>query len=203
MDHDMLPMRRCILEPTAEVMESGLMIEEAGILLMAGDRTGAAAILREADMPSLLRHFEQAQASVASFPRSREPLPKSERVRARNTSSAEIRGLFERDGWKCRFCGICVIEARVRDKLRRELPDAARWGPKNVDQHAGLFIHMGSHDHVLPWSHGGSNEIENLVIGCWTCQFSRGNELLEDVRVVDPRSREPVRDEWDGLRRIL
>ena len=197
------PLRCCILEPTAEVLETGLMIEEAGVLLMAGDRARAAAILREADMPSLLRHFEQAQGSVASFSRSREALPKSERVPARNPSSAEIRSLFERDGWICRFCGIRVIEASVRNRFRRELPNVVRWGPKNLDQHAGLFVHMGSHDHVLPWSHGGSNEIENLVVACWTCQFSRGERLLEDVRVLDPRSREPVQDDWDGLRRIL
>jgi 5-methylcytosine-specific restriction endonuclease McrA len=96
-----------------------------------------------------------------------------------------------------------VIETSVRDKLRRELPDAARWGPKNTDQHTGLFIHMASPDHVLPWSHGGLNNLDNLVTACWTCQFARGERSLEDARIIDPRSRPLVRDDWDGLRRIL
>ena len=203
MERDLLPLRRCILEPTAEVLETGLMIEEAGLLLMAGDRARAAAILKEADMPSLRRHVEQAGKSVARFPRSREPLPKTERSAKRNSSAATIRGLFERDGWKCRFCGIRVIEASVRDKLRREFPDVVRWDSKDADKHAGIYIHMASHDHVLPWSHGGTNDLKNLVTACWTCQFARGEWLLEDIRVADPRFREPLRDDWDGLRRIL
>jgi 5-methylcytosine-specific restriction endonuclease McrA len=135
--------------------------------------------------------------------RTREPSPKSEREARRSPPTTVLRRLFERDGWKCRFCGIRVIEGAVRNKLQREFPDVVRWGPRNVEQHAGLFIHMGSHDHVVPWSHGGSNDPENLVIACWTCQFARGERLLEDVRVLDPRSRPPGRDDWDGLRRIL
>jgi 5-methylcytosine-specific restriction endonuclease McrA len=62
---------------------------------------------------------------------------------------------------------------------------------------------MGSHDHVLPLSYGGSNDLGNLVTACWVCQFGRGEWLIEDVRVSDPREREPLRDEWDGLLRIL
>jgi 5-methylcytosine-specific restriction endonuclease McrA len=179
------------------------MIEEAGLLLMAGDRARAAAILREADMPSLLRHFERAQKSTSMLPRSTESLPAQWREPKRKPTASVVRDLFERDGWKCRFCEIRVIETSVRDKLRRELPDAARWGPKNTDQHTGLFIHMASPDHVLPWSHGGSNNLDNLVTACWTCQFARGERSLEDARIIDPRSRPLVRDDWDGLRRIL
>ena len=203
MERDLPRLRHCILEPTAEVLETGLMIEEAGLLLMAGGRTRAAAILREADRPSLLRHFEQAEKSVARFPRSRKLLPKEQRAARRNPSANNILSLFERDGWRCRFCGIRVIEGSVRKVLCKELPEVVRWGSKNAELHAGIFAHMGSHDHVLPWSHGGSNDKENLVVACWTCQFARGEWLLEDIRVADPRSRAPLQDDWDGLRRIL
>ena len=71
------------------------------------------------------------------------------------------------------------------------------------DCHAGLLVHMGSHDHVPPLSYGGSNADENLVVACWVCQFARGEWLLEDALVADPRSQPPLRDGWDGLMRIL
>lgn len=203
MEREASSLKRCILEPTAEILETSLMLEEAGLLLMSGDRARAAAILREADMPILLQHFRNAGRILSGLPRSREPLPKPQRAAERDPSASDLRKLFEMDGWRCRFCDIRVIDSSVRRKLRREFPEVVRWGPKDVDKHAAVFIHMASHDHVLPWSHGGTGELDNLVTACWTCQFARGEWLLEDVGVSDPRSRPPLRDTWDGLRRIL
>ena len=88
-------------------------------------------------------------------------------------------------------------------KLRRLVPDAVRWGSRNVDQHAGFLCLRSSYDHVLPLSFGGKNELANYVTACWVCQYGRADALLVDLGVVNPFDRPPILDEWDGLRRIL
>lgn len=72
-----------------------------------------------------------------------------------------------------------------------------------MDRHDGTIAVLGSHDHVVPRSWGGSNELDNLVTACWPCQFGRGNARLEDCGLIDPRDRAPVVDDWDGLSRLV
>jgi hypothetical protein len=76
--NESLDFRPCMFEPTAEVLESGLLIEEAGLSLLKGERARAAALLREADMPELLQHLNTATGK-ATWPRSRPPIPKEQR----------------------------------------------------------------------------------------------------------------------------
>jgi hypothetical protein len=48
----------------------------------------------------------------------------------------------------------------------------------------------------------GDNSMENMVTVCFVCQFSRGEWLLDEAGISDPRERPPVVDEWDGLLRV-
>jgi len=110
--------------------------------------------------------------------------------------------LFQRDGWHCRFCDVRVIDPRARDILRKK--GGLRWGKGNRDRHGSALVHMASHDHVLPRSWGGDNELStNLVTACWPCQFSRMNLRLKDGCISNPFDREPILDGWDGLVRVL
>ena len=58
-------------------------------------------------------------------------------------------------------------------------------------------------DHVVPHSAGGTNDPENLVTACWSCQFRRGAWSLEEVGLFDPRDRPLKVDDWDGHTRLL
>ncbi len=58
-------------------------------------------------------------------------------------------------------------------------------------------------DHVVPHGRGGKNEDSNFVTACYCCQFGRGEWTLEEAELEDPRLREPVRDGWDGLSRLV
>jgi hypothetical protein len=44
--------------------------------------------------------------------------------------------------------------------------------------------------------------LENIVITCGPCNFGRVHYSLEEVGLIDPRTREPVRSKWDGLERF-
>lgn len=56
---------------------------------------------------------------------------------------------------------------------------------------------------MLPHSVGGTNELENIVTACWPCNFGRGGDTIEELGLIDPRSRTPVLDGWNGLTSIL
>jgi 5-methylcytosine-specific restriction endonuclease McrA len=117
-------------------------------------------------------------------------------------TTGEKRLLFERDGFHCRFCGIPIIRREVRERIRQVYPDALPWGRTNPTQHAAFQAMWAQYDHVLPHARGGANDLNNVVIACAPCNFARMNNTLEEVGLLDPRTREPVRSDWDGLERF-
>ena len=54
-------------------------------------------------------------------------------------------------------------------------------------------------DPVIPHARGGDNSLDNIVITCAPCNFGRMNWTLDEVGLIDPRTREPVRSTWTGL----
>jgi 5-methylcytosine-specific restriction endonuclease McrA len=58
-------------------------------------------------------------------------------------------------------------------------------------------------DHVVPHRLGGPTGLENLVSACPTCNYGKSWYTIEQLEIVDPRSREPHRDQWDGLAALL
>lgn len=55
------------------------------------------------------------------------------------------------------------------------------------------------YDHLLPHARGGDNNLDNIVITCAPCNFGRMNWTLEEVGLIDPRTRQPVHSAWTGL----
>ena len=130
------------------------------------------------------------------------PTEKAPKVAARMPPGEATKKLFAQDGWRCRFCHCRVVPPRVRTAMRAALPGAIPWS-ETVGYHGAFFAISASVDHVVPHSAGGTNEEENLVTACWSCQFGRGAWSLQEVGLLDPRARPPVRDGWDGLERVL
>lgn len=73
--------------------------------------------------------------------------------RSRINRSAKA-AVFERDEWRCRYCGKGVIPAGL-----------------DQPQHAH---NTATIDHVRPLIAGGTNEQTNLACACYACNHSKG-----------------------------
>jgi 5-methylcytosine-specific restriction endonuclease McrA len=74
--------------------------------------------------------------------------------------------IFERDGRRCRYCG---IDVRPR---RRGLHRAAD---------------LATLDHVHPRAFGGRTEARNLVLACQACNNRRGTMSVEEFEALRTR----------------
>ena len=129
-------------------------------------------------------------------------LPKSERVKSRMVGVQIKRALLARDGFHCRFCGIPLVRGETRARIRAVYPLALRWAGRNAEQHAAFQAMDLHYDHILPHARGGTNDFDNMLVTCAPCNCGRDKLTLEEVGLVDPRTREPVRSDWDGLERF-
>ncbi len=78
-------------------------------------------------------------------------IPVSEEDYFKNPANRKL--IFERDGYKCHYCGI------------------------KVDENNATL------DHVIPISKGGNNSKENLVACCFECNSIKSGKTLEEVAV--------------------
>jgi predicted restriction endonuclease len=88
------------------------------------------------------------------------------------------------------------------DRIRKAYPQELPWGKANIDQHAAFQAMWAQYDHIRPHSHGGTSDLDNIVVTCAPCNFGRMSFSLEEVGLADPRAREPVTTAWDGLERF-
>ena len=207
-EHEVRIPMRCLREPIAEIFEAARELDKAVMAHLAGDRLRAAEIILATNTPTLRKYVElmwgarSPYVRVIQVPDAPPLIPAALQPKPRMPSPAEKRALLARDGYHCRFCGIPVIRPEVRRKIKAAYPDALSWGRKNATQHAAFQVMWLQYDHLLPFARGGPNDIENMVIACAPCNFSRMNWLLEEVGLLNPREREPIRSSWDGLERF-
>lgn len=198
--------RNCLISPFAELDVAVDRISDAADAFLAGDMDCARAKLHQANIP-LLR--ELAVRAMGAHDRELHRLrgvakpPKSGKPGMRMPGQAVTNTIFQRDGWRCRFCGVRVVVPAARRVLARAMPDALCWQGPNDVLHAAFLYVSATLDHVVPHSWGGTNEPENLIAACWPCNFGRGGYLLEEMGINDPRGRPAVRDGWDGLTRLV
>ncbi len=114
------------------------------------------------------------------------------------------RAVLDRDGYRCRYCGIPVVDAEIRKIAHGLYPESVPWHYNDVRrQHAGFAVMWLQYDHVKPWSHGGRTNEENLVVSCALCNFAKFDNTLAQLGLADPRSRDPKKwDDYDGLERF-
>lgn len=125
------------------------------------------------------------------------------REKQRMPTAKQKAQLHERDGFHCRFCGLPVVRPEIRKKICAAYPSQVPWGATNNSQHAGLQAMWAQYDHVVPHSHGGKNDLGNLVVTCAACNFGKMSYTLEELSLSDPRERAPVHSIWDGLERFI
>jgi len=197
----------CISDPPEEIHVAARYLDEAVTAHMQNNRALAADLIRAADMPAIHAWLKpiwsnSEQHLVVPAASIKPTLSKESRPPARMPSAAQKREIHQRDGYNCRFCGMPVIRPEVRRRISIAYAEAARWGTTEAQQHAGFQAMWAQYDHIVPHAHGGTSEIDNMVLTCAACNFGRGSYLIEELGITDPRLRSPLRSAWDGLERF-
>jgi len=126
--------------------------------------------------------------------------------RRKAISQMRLEALFERDKWRCRYCGIRLAGNRKHFKNFAKairIPELVS-GRTDESRHGVYLMLMASYDHVKPHSEGGSNDDSNLVTSCWSCQFGKYKYSLKELGLQNPFEREPEAfGDWCGLKRLI
>jgi 5-methylcytosine-specific restriction endonuclease McrA len=201
-------MRLCFVPLTPEIVLAGRLLDAAADAFRIGRTSLAGRLIADADFPEITVFMKNIVGKMSYEVHRRTALAPSLapalRTPDRMPSSATEMEVFRRDGWHCRFCGIQVVATDARKVLCHAFPDETHWASSSFERcHSALRAMTASLDHVVPHSRGGTNQVDNLVTACYSCQFGRGNFTLAEVELADPRERPPVVTTWDGLLRVL
>jgi 5-methylcytosine-specific restriction endonuclease McrA len=180
------------------------LVAEAADALIAGDRNLAYARLCQANLPTVrtyaARIICQTDPLVHRYPLIRHP--KERQIRTPRPTESVKAKIYARDGCRCRYCGVRVIVPKAITVLANMFPELPELRTVSAEQHAAFFAMKAVVDHVIPWSVGGRNDESNLVTSCQCCNYGKWTYLIDEIDFIDPWTRPPVRDEWDGLDRL-
>lgn len=202
-------MRYCIKEPTVEVHAAIGSLIDAVEAHVKSDYTLAAARFEQANCPNTWNWLNDGWINVDRNVVFRNPdsdskvIPKSERDPDRSIASSIKKAVLERDGYRCRYCGLPVVHADIRKIAHQLYPAEVPWNSRvSKQQHSGFQVTWLQFDHVVPHSHGGRSSLENVVVSCALCNFGKDRFTLKQLNIEDPRMRGPVPSEFDGLERL-
>ncbi|GFM80153.1 hypothetical protein PSCICN_08450 [Pseudomonas cichorii] len=201
--------RLCFRNPVPQVLDAARYLDAAVSAHLAKNTELAEYLIRAANMDEVREWTESLWGKASQYVKARTvpgappKLLKNNRIPVRMPSVAEKKMVHLRDGFHCRFCGVPVIRAEIRTVLAKNYPDALPWGKTNAGQHAAFQALWAQYDHVLAHARGGDNSLENTVLTCAPCNFGKMNHTVEELNLIDPRKREPVKSMWDGLERLL
>ena len=145
---------------------------------------------------ALSGHLDEATAILAEIPGQPKAIV---RASSRGVSKRSQLSVFQRDGFRCRYCGRRVVMPPVLRLLSicfGEIFPYHLHGKMDVS-HLAFWRDVSSCDHLIPVARGGTSEAENLVTACYMCNSIKQNWLVDELRwVVMPVS---ARSPWDGL----
>lgn len=196
-------LRNCFREPIPEIYDAARYIDAAVSAHLAGEIETAKKLFAIADCETVWKWTDSIWGAKSPYVSVRKMSvePESLRQKERMPTAEQKSLLHERDGYHCRFCGLPVVRPEIRKKISAAYPEQVQWGRTNKSQHAAFQAMWAQYDHVLPYSHGGKNNLENLVVTCAACNFGKMSYTLEELSLSDPRERPPIRSLWDGLER--
>jgi 5-methylcytosine-specific restriction endonuclease McrA len=106
--------------------------------------------------------------------------------------------LFARDNYRCRYCETPIVGDRkqfVALAERLSMPELVMTGG-NEARHGLYLTFRGSHDHRVPLTEGGTNDMDNLLTACWPCQFGKFKYSLTDLGLNELVGAYPPVDGW-------
>jgi hypothetical protein len=209
----MLEMRYSLAEPIPEVFDAATSLSLAVDAHLLGKRDEAAALIRDANCPKVWAYIDAgwgkgAKARYNFLTLSDAPLrlPVADRPTPRMPTSTVKAHVKKRDQMHCRFCGMPVIDARVRKAMMAAYPDDIQWPNTDIGKHGAFMCLWLQYDHILPNSRGGDSSIDNIVVTCTACNFGRMETTLEEARLLHPlkfsRPKWVGFGAWDGLERF-
>ncbi|MXW85183.1 MAG: hypothetical protein F4103_11515 [Boseongicola sp. SB0673_bin_14] len=87
--------------------------------------------------------------------------------------------------------------------MQQEEPDGTFWAPRECLRNpipetfeAAMLLDRAVAHHTA----GNRNDV---VVTCAPCNYGKGDYMLEELGLIDPRLRPAVRTSWDGLERML
>lgn len=203
------PLRQSIRDPIAAIFRGCDLLSSAAQAHLLGDRAVADALFREANLPDMWNWINPGWSRPDLNVRVPDPaddthaVPERERDPVRNLRRQINAAVLARDGYRCRYCGIPVVDAGIRKIVHGLYPAAVPWHPKDVrKQHAAFQCLWLQFDHVVPHSHGGLSSECNVVVSCGLCNFGKDKYTLNQLGISDPRLRPPEPIAWDGLERL-
>jgi 5-methylcytosine-specific restriction endonuclease McrA len=205
---------RSIKEPIPVIFQAWELLSGAADAHLNGNPAAADALFRQASLPEVWNWTNPAwewphlNVRVPKPDGDTRAVPEMERdpVRdlRRDPRAAAVRAaVLARDGYRCRYCGIPVVDADIRAIAHALYPDAIPWHGKELrKQHAAFQCFWLQYDHVVPHSHGGRSSADNVVICCALCNYGKWDYTLRQLGISDPRLRPPEPVTWDGLERL-
>lgn len=118
-------------------------------------------------------------------------------------SKSQLDELFNSDNWRCGYCGIRIGGRREHFEKFAQAIDLPELVAGNTDEtrHGIRLLLQASHDHIRPLNQGGSNNQDNLVTSCWSCQFGKGRHSLDAMAMKAPiRGKWGPYKNWTGLK---
>jgi len=196
--------KRCFREPIPEIFDVARYLDAAVSAHLKGHSSLAIELFILANDPSVWAWTDSIWGKKSPFVQVKKQPNKTvgEKIQSRMPTAIQKSELHKRDGFHCRFCGVPVIRAEIRKAIHKIYPTAVQWGSTNASQHAAFQCMWAQYDHVIPHSHGGTNDLENLVITCAACNFGKMEYTLEELGLIDPRTMPPIKSTWDGLERV-
>lgn len=201
------PSRLSIREPIPEIFEAYYLLSAAADAHLHGQFEAAASLFARANIPAV---YDWAWAEwqkprlnirVPKPENDTRKVPKSEKDK--DLRVAQKRLILARDGFRCRYCGIPVIDSDIRKLMHKLYPDQVPWTDNRPEQqHSGFSSMWLQYEHIVPLSHGGRSDENNVVISCALCNFGKDVSTLKQLDIADPRLRPPVPAPWDGLERL-
>jgi 5-methylcytosine-specific restriction endonuclease McrA len=124
----------------------------------------------------------------------------------RDLTNARMRELAARDGHRCCYCGIRVIEPEVLKKIQAVLgrdvfpSKTNNKGSSNWDYHGVWILTVMTLDHIDPISISGRDDDDNLATSCWACNFGKYDYTVKELGLQAPRTKRGTTEGWVGLR---
>lgn len=207
--------RKCLRSPISEIFEAAMLLDRAVAHHLLGNQDQAADLIRQTNREDIRNFTESLWGSESKNPdqknylrwRPISDLPKPAAMdldKKRKPNRTDENAAIARWGRHCVFCGVPLIRSAVPRALQASYPDLLIWrSNRNADQHAAFQLMWMQFDHVVPHSRGGRTDIENIVVTCAPCNYGKGDWMLEELGLIDPRLSPGVQTSWDGLERIF